>query len=320
VHLSAFLKYVHKDPDLSGIFVVSFQGSEYPLIFLFRFFSRLKVLNPHFSSLDSQEESIEAQAGLTISFLGMRMLYWLKNVAELTATQKKEWMKFIQGYEGPHCIFYFEQVSSSKKTTDTVDAEQLHIELPQTIDRELYQEIYSFLYPDTPLEPHFVFQLFRQGQTLSLEEACLCMAYQTVVGKKCEAFFEQWFSHLVVPQKSLFALSQSFFAQQPKAFLAQWKACKDSFPDEFWIAYWSEQLWQASLFVGRALTQGVVEAKKGTYRLPFSFLNKDWQRYSLEQLAQSHDMLYRLDYSMKNGTVTYGLEVWYHQFLRMSRA
>ena len=72
---------------------------------------------------------------------------------------------------------------------------------------------------------------------------------------------------------------------------------------------------QALIYVQRARREGMLEAKKGTYRLPFSFLNKDWQKYSPDSLVAAHDALYRFDYNLKHGGTVNGLELWYHRFL-----
>ena len=117
------------------------------------------------------------------------------------------------------------------------------------------------------------------------------MGYQMVVGRKFDPFFKHWYSRLIIPRQSFFVLSQHFFAQRPTLFLEKWKVCKGDLPVEFWIAYWSEQLWQASLFVLRARSQGIGEAKKQAYRLPFSFINKDWQRYTVKGLSQTYTNL-----------------------------
>ena len=140
------------------------------------------------------------------------------------------------------------------------------------------------------------------------------MGYQSVIGRKSEAFFAQWLSKIITPNKSLFSLSQYLFARQSQAFLQQWKALKDDFPDEFWIAYWSEQLWQAALFVMRAKAQGYDAAKRGAFRLPFSFINKDWQKHNEQSLVAAHDALYKLDYNLKNSAGGHGLELWYAIF------
>ena len=162
----------------------------------------------------------------------------------------------------------------------------------------------------------FTQSLFTQQQTVSLDDAFRMMSYQMVVGRKCNDFFTQWYSKLVVSEASLFTLSQYLLSRNPRLFLRQWKACKDDYPAEFWVAYWSDQIWQAAQFVAKARAFGLEEARKGFYRLPFTFLNTDWKRYSPELLVEAHKGLYDFDYASKNGGGEYALELWFHRFLK----
>ncbi|MBA2306801.1 hypothetical protein H0W26_01550 [Candidatus Dependentiae bacterium] len=116
-------------------------------------------------------------------------------------------------------------------------------------------------------------------------------------------------------EQSLFTMAQYFLAQQPTLFFQQWKQCSDTYPHEFWVAYWSELLWQAALFIMRAKSQGHVEAKKAAFRLPFSFINKDWQLYSADTFIAAHGFLYECDYGLKHGEHSFGLELFFHKFL-----
>ena len=103
-------------------------------------------------------------------------------------------------------------------------------------------------------------------ERLTLDDACRMMNYQTVVGRNGNQFFDQWYTKLVLSEVSLFTLSQYFLGRNTKLFLKQWKACKNDYPPEFWVAYWSEQLWQAAQYVSKAKAYGVAEAKKGVVR------------------------------------------------------
>ncbi len=310
MHFSELLKTLEKN-EISDVKVVHFQvpESEIPTQFFALFLSRVREIMA-VSSLDTElQELADIKAQLEVSFLGSRLLYWVKNVHTLDAATKKAWFSYIKSYQGPHCILFFDDAKKLK------DDNHLIVELPDKVDMSLYQTLASFFYPQLQRDDHFLSQLFFFQKALTLDEACRLMAYQLVVGRKCESFFSHWFTRLIVPEKSFFTLSQHLFAQQPYLFLKQWKACKSDYPEEFWIAYWSEQLWQASLFVSRARTLGIQEAKKSAYRLPFSFINKDWQRYTVDSLVKAHQSLYLLDYHLKNGAGTNGLELWYHKMM-----
>jgi hypothetical protein len=56
------------------------------------------------------------------------------------------------------------------------------------------------------------------------------------------------------------------------------------------------------------------EAKKAQYKLPFSFINRDWSKYTLVELRNAHHFLSTLDFQLKNGFSEIGLEHFYTQF------
>src|SRR5690606_10286153 len=113
---------------------------------------------------------------------------------------------------------------------------------------------------------------------------------------------------------STFLLAQYFFAQDKKLFFDSWFYFINSLPIEYWIAFFSEQLWQAITFIKRA-NLNITDAKKHAKRLPFSFINKDWQNYKnkIDFLVKAHNELYLIDYKLKNGS-TYSLDIWLNKF------
>ncbi len=296
---------------------IVFHGKEYPALFLTALFHALKQRYP-LVTIDAESCTLSAmKAQLSMSFLGNTYLYALKNISLLDAASKKEWHAFLGDYQGPHTILFF-TTTAAASTFQSSGHERILVELPDKVERDLYRDLYTFFYAAEP-DQYFLDKLFAHHPALSLDEACRIMSYQRAVGRKCDLFFKQWFGRLVVPHQSFYTLSQYFFALKPKDFLAQWKACKGDLPDEFWLAYWAEQLWQATLFVLRARSHGIAEAKKGAQKLPFSFINKDWQLHTSASLTRAHTALAQLDYQLKNGG-SHGLELWYHRFLAHKKA
>lgn len=213
----------------------------------------------------------------------MRKLYALKNFTSLDAASKKAWHTYLKKYQGPHGVILFEskgrvrcgKKAAPPKKSKWIDSDiYLGIELPDTIDMPFSSELFSFFY-EVKQAPQFVRSIFSLQWTLGLNDVCRLMAYQPVVDRNSHGFFAEWYSKLVVSEASLFTLSQHFLGRNPKMFLRQWKACKDDSPPEFWVAYWSEQIWQAAQYVTTARKAGVAEVRKGFYRLPLTFLNSD---------------------------------------------
>ena len=280
-----------------------------PTVFLATLFSRIKEQYPG-SSLDVEDRSLpESMVHLRMSFLGNSLLYFVKNTHSLSITEKRMWNQYLSTYEGPHCLLVSD---SPRSTTETM----LAIEVPEKVDSVLYSSLFRFFYPETALDTGFVRKLFMQQPMITLEAAMTLMTYQTVIGKNADLFFKNWFARIHTPQKSLFQLSQYFFAQQPQQFFNYWRGCKEDYPEEFWISYWSEQLWHATLFISRASTEGIDSAQAQAYRLPFSFIERDWKRYTPQVLVKAHQFLYQFDYTLKNSIASHGLELMYHLFLQ----
>jgi hypothetical protein len=80
-----------------------------------------------------------------------------------------------------------------------------------------------------------------------------------------------------------------------------WVTIKDTYPLQFWIVFWSEQVFRAYHFIGYKKSKQLLHAKKIAYRLPYSFIQKDWMNLSLDSLQQIHHMMYELDFRYKNG-------------------
>ncbi len=318
------LTKIQQSPDFSGLFVVVLKGYDRPSSFLSCLYIHLKKKHD-VTFLDTAQSSLNnCRAQFEMTFLGQRRCYVLRNLSMLDAVSKKEWYSYLQNYQGPHTLFFFESLGpvprgrtavKPKKSLFADSSSHLIVEIPPFIDIPLYISLFRFFYPVEP-DQLFIKTLFAQQQRLLLDDAMRMMSYQTVVGRKCSPFFDHWYTKLVLSEISLFTLSQYFFGGNIKLFLQQWKACKDDFPPEFWIAYWSEQLWQAAQYIVKAQAYGIAEAKKGVFKLPFTFLTSDWKRHTLRSISEAHDRLYTLDYTLKNSGGDYALELWYHQFLQ----
>jgi hypothetical protein len=67
------------------------------------------------------------------------------------------------------------------------------------------------------------------------------------------------------------------------------------------------------LYIEYASQGDYAEAKKVGYKLPFSFIQRDWKNHSIEELKQAHQGIYELDYRIKNGGDESFLEHFYIQ-------
>ncbi len=288
--------------------VWSFTGTTYPLLFFSRFFTRLQVVrHEQVIVLDvTQYELGSIYAHCQTSFLGVNVLYWLKNLSILDEAQRTQLIAYVKDYTGPHALSFFLDAPISS-------ASLLSIQLPERLDRRGYKELFHFFQGTYCQDTQFITSLFKHHETLTLDEASLMLCYQSLGGRRPENFINRWLNKIITPKRSLFTLSRLFFAKHYDLFLQEWLQCEGNYPEEFWIHYWSDQLWQACMFLSCVEKVGKEAAKKMVYRIPFSL--SDIQHVSRTELIVAHDFLYALDYRLKNGTVSCALDLFYFKFL-----
>lgn len=309
-----FLREINKTPILHDVHIASIykESIEHSSIFLNQLSYYLKTsLSSNLIFLNINEQSLpDLRTKLDVSFLGNRLIYCIKNFYLLETNEKKIWQTYFQAYQGPHCIIYFDNQLPVYTQSDN----KIIINLPDHILQETYLTLYQVFF-NSPCDSVFVKKLFKQQSKVSLDQLITIMRYQVGLGRKFDDFFLTWFNKIVIPEKSFFNLSTALFAQDKKLFFEYWGQYKLAYAEEFWITYWSEQLWQAINFISK-INSSISDAKKSVNRLPFSFINKDWKRYNLKFLISAHNDLYQIDYNLKNGLDgQFGLEYWYHRFL-----
>ncbi len=268
---------------------------------------------------DSTEQKFNAE--LYVSFLGNNTYYWVVTRLALLAGKQARFKNYILNYDGPHSLFLYDTLGTSGQDDLLAIKNKQHcfIKFPEKVNRILYKDLYMLLFNSSTFNNTFVDFLFRNKEYISLEDACQFMGYQSVIGSNSKKFFMLWSPYITKSEKSLFLLSQYFFERNKRLFFDYWIKIFQDYPVEFWIAFFSDLLWQAVIFLEHANTKNLNNfkasfSKKQFTRLPFSFINKDWKKYSSAFLQQAHADLYTIDYNHKNNLNSYKLEIWYNKF------
>lgn len=252
------------------------------------------------SLTDADIEDIFAH--LSITFLGQTSIYAIKD-GDLSVSDRKKFDSFLKDYTGPHHVYFFTSDPAYGKNALLFEA---------AITKSLFQEL-ALLVNNAPVSLNFVEKLFALKASYTFDEALTLLDYANLLGQRGnEAFFADWVQRILVDDVSLFTLSQYFFSQHKSMLIQEWSRLKDRYPAEFWITFFSEQLWQATLYNRYAMKGKAADAKRLTYRLPFSYVQRDWKKNSLESLVAAHELLYHIDYGLKNGYATTGLELFIH--------
>lgn len=290
--------------------VIIFTGTqEYPVLFFSLLMQQLKKqsANP-VQTIPEGESYASIIHRLESSFLGMTSVYWLGDIQRFDQTTRDKLTKYIESYQGPNVIVVYLGTYTGKSSK-----QRIYIELPNPILKKHIQELCTLFgngrvrtAPD----------LSSYEKQLTLDRACLLIQYLSVVGSGIRDFNEQWLSYVIVPEQSLFTLSQYFFARDGMRFFKQWSTVKDLYAAPFWISFWSEQLWRASLFIQLSEQHNFAEAKRMSYKLPFSFIQRDWKKVTANELMRAHDVLYQCDYAIKNGGDEHVLEMFYADYVQ----
>lgn len=286
---------------------------EYPLLFFSSFLRKHDTAQIFY--LDVAKRTVqEVKAQLETSFLGLQRTYWLGALHQLPKKKAQDWLVYLHGYQGPNCIVFAisdDLMTPYKKKMGSIEG----VVIPVRITHPMFVQLFTLLVREPrPMDKRYIEQLYMRADKIDLDVACVLMHYIQVLGSKAQEFFAEWLDLLVVPETSLFKLSQYFFAQQKTTFFKVWHTIKDEYPEQFLISFWSEQLWRAFFYCQAMSRRNIADAKKIGYRLPFSFLQKDYRLYKIDQLRQAHQCLYDLDYSLKNGGDPIGLDLFFSRF------
>lgn len=298
--------------------VIFIYEDEYPVLYFSTLWQRLSqqsVLSvKNISSLIDQKDQLDAQVQTT--FLGQRYTLWLGSLSEdLTDGQRAHIFSLISGYQGPHRLVlavksdHLPKNYMSKKNKQAAAAYGI-VEISKTSITTYKKEILQFLYPELS------YAVIESWVTsISKLDALIMLAqYGMVVGRKSDQFVQQWIPKILPVEASLFTLAQYFFAKKPKQFFELWHNVASLYPATFWTVYWSELLWRAYYVIVLQQKQAIADARKMAYRLPFSFIQKDWRTVSLSALRSAHSLLYDIEWRVKNGASEHHFELFFTTF------
>jgi hypothetical protein len=281
-----------------------------PVVFLAQLISAARSHGTVIESIDLDTSSLAQVVGqLQTSFLGMGLTYYLRNCHELDKKNRQTLFEFLSNYSGPH------QILLCALNEDAIRlGKQCVVELPDTIQAACFTSLLLFLKKKNSSQTQkFIQALCSSYTTITLDQACMIISYMQVIGKydECSHVLER----ILESERSLFALSQHFFAHDSANFFRLWGAFEAEYPMTFWCTYWSEQLWRAYYTAYYLERKQPAQAKSIGYRLPFSYVQKDWKKNSLEQLQRAHHSIYELDAAYKNNIETQaGIELFYNKF------
>jgi len=277
--------------------VVGFCASVYPLLFINKVreyvlnatavpFVRIFLEELEFGSFCSQVE---------MSFLGQTNMYWLGDISLLSPKKQRQFLSYLATYQGPHTLFFFTTKNMSEKKIKMLS-------LSDQVDVHSYKEYMSLWNGDHERVAYSIATVLRKVGVLSLDQMVQVAQYASVLGAGRARFFEQSLNSIIKPESSLFNLSGALFAGDKRSFLIQWEEMQADYEFPFWVAYFSEQFFRSYYYIKYKQDHQHVEARKIGFRLPFSFLQRDWKRWNADIFYRAHQKVATVDFNLKNGS------------------
>ena len=313
MQLKLFLDQIQNESSLlenQNVISFAISDSSMPVVFIAHLISYLKTKQLPIEMFSVNEAELShVFSRLETSFLGMRISYWLRGIDDMDKKSRQQLLTYLAQYQGPHQILFI----CNKEETAGYFAQKMCVDLPSAIRADLAHSLLVTFKKNNPTIAKHISALVTKYDALSLDQICMLIGYMQVVGKSED--YAKIVDRVVESEHSLFTLAQYFFAKNSTDFYTLWISVHEIYPVTFWCVYWSEQLWRA-YHVRYFLTKNqTAQAKSMSARLPFSFLQKDWKKVSLDELKNAHQWIYELDRSHKNSIETdAGIDLFYNKF------
>lgn len=238
-------------------------------------------------------------ATLTQSFLGSKSVFWLGNLAaDGVEKSKKGLVGELISYAGPHTIIYFLPKEARLKPGSITEI----IDIPSVIDSSMLESLSSVFqqgFQGKKLE--ILNRMLQQAKNIPLDVACMLLGYAELFSAKDMGKMEDYLANIMYIQPSLSLLSDYFFSLNSSKFFSLWAEIGREYPDMFWLAFWSEQLWKAHYVISYLKRNDFVNAKRMSFRLPYSFINTQWKKFTQQELKELYERLYLIDTRIKRG-------------------
>jgi hypothetical protein len=234
---------------------------------------------------------------LQMAFLGTTYCYYIRGISELSDNDKKEWIFFLKNYQGPHTLVIVVPDDSllnpsyNKVVLPEVITTNDFLFLADSFDKQVKKSlVIELMQKAFPLKKEFTFNF-----------AMTILLYIRVTSSlMLDAFCDQYMPFLLTQENSLFQLAEAFFTKE-QSFFKMWYHLFSHYPVQFWISFWLEQIFRASMFSFYKKNNAHDFAKKISFRLPFSIINGGWKKLNIKKLQKLHSTLFHFDCNVKNG-------------------
>jgi hypothetical protein len=269
-------------------------ATKYPAFFLMRWFWYLKTKQNVFY------EFIEDINILNCSFLGEGRYYWLGNIDDYTLKKKHDIISYLLNYQGPHTVGLY---------LDTDFVQKIIKNKSNLIDLGLVdlQNLMAIL--------PWIDQEFKNNskKPVTFDQAIMLQEYNLLANDSINNLLIEW--PIFETDESLFNLGKYFFKKDSKSFFSLLTKLQDNYGTQFYISYFSDQLFRAILYCHYRKNNMLDDAKTISYKLPYNLIQNDWEFLNIDYLKSKLVELYNIDFQIKNGGSIYLLDSWFLKYL-----
>lgn len=248
---------------------------------------------------------------LETTFLGNTTTYWLYGLENLSDKNSTLWRTYLEKYAGPHTIICNFDCAVNVKQWHCIPTEKM-------LNRHAFLQLTGFLNENEKSAQAFANELFMHCSEISFEQGCILSQYADLIGMSHDQFFSHWLERLCTFDVSLFRITHHFFSQDKRSFYELWLRIAQIYPAPFWTIFWSERIWAAIIYIDYQKAGDKKRAQGITRKLPFSFIQRSWQKYASTTLVKAHNRLYQVDNALKNGASIMMLELFFEEFFAQS--
>jgi hypothetical protein len=242
---------------------------------------------------------------------GSKEFYWLGNISRcFSLKNSQKFLKDILSYKGQHFISFF--VESNTKISFNNNSLMSVVKIENNIGFLEFKLIAKRLNHSIVAENmEFAKALFLSLGYIHLDLACFLAGCLSCLNPRLSKKFLIYLQNSLFYQQTLMDLSDRFFSRDAENFFRIWYKIKDEYPEVFWVIYWSNQLWKACNIVKFLQDNNFIFARRMAIGIPFSFMKENWKRFTLSQVKTSLEMLYAIDFEIKNGSSFCALDMFY---------
>jgi len=316
--ISNIQDYLSKSFWKNNSLITCFYSPEYPLLFSSFLQKILKFQNLNLTSLASSNYNNfnNYKSSLDVSILGQKNVMWLSDINNLDLKNKKLLLNYLSNYSGPHKIAFF--ITDLEYTKILSKNSKFNLINLSTSSKSIINNLSSYYKLNYNLNISSKFINLLHNLKLTLDQIIILFNYGISCGENYQDFEHNWLNKIIILEQTLFDLSSSFFSRDAKNFLNNWEKVKDNYPEQFWTVFWSEQLFRAHAYILLQKDKNYIQAKKAAYKLPFSFINIDWHKFSSLELSKAHDFMQKIDFDLRHGSSNILLDLFFLKFLNKS--